>query len=129
MKVLAIDDEQLLLSHYERLLTSNGHSIDTSLDVIDGVKKFMRAHENEDPFDAILLDIIMPDYEGPVALQHFRELEKEYNLKETPVIVISGQDEIENIVLLRQLGIEEYIVKNPDADNKILQTLEHIYNK
>lgn len=129
MKILAIEDEKLLLDHYQRLLEKQGHKVMTSLDVNDAVKEFIKAHEDKDPFDVILLDFILPRYEGSVALQHFRELEKEYSLKKTPVIIISGQEELKNVLLLQRLGIEEYIVKNPDLDKRLLQALEHIYNK
>lgn len=126
MKILTIEDEKLLLEHYERLLLKNGHSVETSLEVNDGIKKFIEAHEDEEPFDVIVLDVILPGYEGSIALQHIRELEKEYNLKETPVIIVSGQDRIENVALLQQLGIKDYIVKNPDMDKRLLESLEHI---
>jgi two-component system chemotaxis response regulator CheY len=127
MKILAIDDERFLLDYYKTFLTKNGHTVEISQSVNDGVSKFVKAHENEEPFDLIILDIIMPEYNGPIALQHFRELEKEYSLKAVQVIIVSGQKDLDNITFLQKLGIIDYIIKGPDIKKKILKALNKAY--
>ncbi|MEZ4583416.1 MAG: response regulator [Caldilineaceae bacterium] len=53
------------------------------------------------PYDAVLLDIIMPGKDGYTVLQ---EMKQDAELREIPVIVISALDEIESAVRCIELG-------------------------
>ena len=58
-------------------------------------------------FDLILLDYLMPDTNGHKVLQYLRA-----NLhRETPVIIFSGQKEVENVEKVSSLGISAYLMK------------------
>jgi len=61
-----------------------------------------------EPFDLVLLDILMPEMDGYEVLE---QMKKDPALREIPVIVISAQDEVESIVRGIELGAEDYLPK------------------
>lgn len=58
-------------------------------------------------FDLILLDFLLPDINGDEILQYLRN---ELKL-ETPVLIFSGQKELENVKKVASIGISGYLVK------------------
>jgi CheY-like chemotaxis protein len=83
-KILIIDDDPVVVKYLSTLLTDNGYatcSATSSQEGLDVVRK-------EKP-DLITLDLQMPGEWGP---RFYRKLRKDPQLKNTPVIVISGID-------------------------------------
>ena len=64
-----------------------------------------------EPFDLVLLDIIMPEMDGYEVL---RQMKSDAALRDVPVIVISAQDELESVVRGIELGAEDYLPKSFD---------------
>ena len=62
-----------------------------------------------DPFDLVLLDIVMPEMDGYEVLAQMKE---DRVLRHVPVIVISAQDELESVVRGLELGAEDYLPKS-----------------
>jgi signal transduction histidine kinase len=64
-----------------------------------------------DVFDAVLLDVMMPDMDGMEVLKRIREHHSELAL---PVIMVTGRTESQNIVEALSAGANDYIVKPVD---------------
>ncbi len=62
----------------------------------------------ETPFDAMLLDVMMPKKSGIEVLEQLRN---ENRLEDTPVIMISAATEIDTVVRCLELGAEDYLPK------------------
>jgi len=60
------------------------------------------------PFDLVLLDVMMPGLNGYDVLQRVRSDER---LRHIPVIMISALDEIESVIRCIELGAEDYLSK------------------
>ena len=60
------------------------------------------------PFDLVLLDIEMPEMDGLAVL---RELKSDMRLRDIPVIMISGIDEVDNVATCIELGAEDFVRK------------------
>jgi len=83
-KIMVVDDDQIIVKYLVSLFTDNGYETCTAengIQAYDIVKK-------EKP-DLITLDLEMPEQWGP---QFFRKLTKNKELKDIPIIVISGLD-------------------------------------
>jgi CheY-like chemotaxis protein len=64
------------------------------------------------PFDAVLLDIVMPEVDGYGVLQ---ALKADEDLRDIPVIVISSlDDEMDSVVKAIELGAEDFLPKSFD---------------
>jgi DNA-binding response OmpR family regulator len=64
-----------------------------------------------DTYDAVLLDIIMPDLDG---LEVLRRIRLGYSSDSLPVIMVSGKTQSADIVEAFDLGANDYIVKPID---------------
>lgn len=62
----------------------------------------------EGPYDLVLLDVMMPEMNGTEVLE---EIKKDKELRHIPVIMISANDQIENVVRCVELGAEDYLPK------------------
>jgi len=61
-----------------------------------------------EPFDIVLLDILMPVMDGFEVLARMR---KDRRMRSVPVIVISALDEVESVVRAIEMGAEDYLFK------------------
>lgn len=103
-RILVVDDiednRQLLI---RRLQREGFTAITTAADGAEALARM--AHE---PFDLVLLDIMMPHVDGYQVLERLRAAER---LHEIPVIVVSALNEIDSIVRCIQLGAVDYLPK------------------
>jgi two-component system, cell cycle sensor histidine kinase and response regulator CckA len=80
--ILAVDDDQAVLSLLGKILTNAGYRVLLA----DGGWKAIRAFESSDePVQLLLTDVIMPDLTGPVVAERLRA--RQPSLK---VLFISG---------------------------------------
>ncbi len=60
------------------------------------------------PFDLVLLDVMMPDMNGYEVLEHVKA---NPSLRDIPIIMISALDELESVIRCIELGAEDYLNK------------------
>lgn len=129
-RILVVDDNEKNCDVLERRLLREGHQVAT---VPDGPGAF-RALSSQ-PFDLVLLDMMMPGMNGYEVLTG---LKADEDLCGIPVIMISALDEINNVVRCIEAGAEDYLVKpfNPvllrarigsALENKRLRDIEKNY--
>ena len=124
MKILIVDDDKMFRMYIGAILKNKGHTTIQVDGVEKCIEKFVAAHEGDDPFDFVLLDIHMPTHNGTIALQYIRDLEKEYDLEKTPIaIVTAGPDNMGHFSLLKDA--DHIIIK----DVNIEKNLDKILNK
>ena len=99
-EILIIDDEAQIRKLLEITLQSNNYKVNEAATARDGL--IMAANH---PPDLILLDIGLPDENGQIVLQKLREW---YN---KPIIILSVQNDEENIVKALDNGANDYLVK------------------
>ena len=109
MRILVVDDDTRLCSIVRRGLLEEAYAVDVAYDGEDG--EYM-AEVN--PYDLIVLDIMMPKKDG---IQVCRELrEKRIN---TPILMLTAKDAVEDRVRGLDAGADDYMVK-PFAFNELL---------
>jgi two-component system response regulator QseB len=101
MRLLIIEDNTGLADSMKVGLEKAGFHVDVSYTGEDGEE---RAYVNG--YDAILLDLNLPDKDGIDILKFLRKS----NI-ETPVIIITARDEIEERALGLDLGADDYLAK------------------
>jgi class 3 adenylate cyclase len=72
----------------------------------NGLQALERLREN--PFDLVLLDIMMPEMDGYQVLE---EMRADTELRDIPVIMVSAVDDTESIVRCIELGASDYLTK------------------
>jgi two-component system response regulator AtoC len=115
-RILVADDEQEIRSMLVQLLNDEGY---TAVGVATGTKALERL-ENES-FDIILLDIMMPDFTGLEILERLRA-----NGDEIPVIMITASHTSSNAIRAMQMGAYDYLTKPFDID-EVLVTVRRLF--
>ena len=101
MHILIIEDEEQLCRSVAEGLRIDGYETDIGFDGDEGLCLCMT--EN---YDLILLDLNLPGTDGLEILRQFRE----HNTN-TPVLILSARDQIEDKVTGLDLGANDYLTK------------------
>ena len=101
--VLVVDDNEVNRDLLARRLQRQGHVVTVAEDGLQALEMLRR-----DPFDLVLLDIMMPQMNGYQVLENLKADEK---LRHIPVIMISAVDDIDSVVRCIELGAEDYLSK------------------
>jgi CheY-like chemotaxis protein len=109
MKVLAIDDQQLVLLPLEKRLLELGYEVKIETDASKGLELY----ESFCP-DLVIVDINMPGVSGLDVVQYIRNTKN----SNTPIMVLSGNTKDDTIMQAFELGINDYM-KKPLSLNEI----------
>ncbi len=112
-KILIAEDDREMRELLASLLTSAGWEVEA---VADGVAA-VRAIEERPPRVA-LLDLVMPEKSGQEVLEEARFLEPDL-----PVVILTGQADIEDAVRAIKAGASDFLTKPPDPGH-LLMVLE-----
>ena len=106
MHILIVEDELRLADTLRELLISQKHSVDAVYDGADGLYYAVNGK-----YDAIVLDLMLPKLSGFEVLRRLRE--QKIN---TPVLVLTAKDSVEDKVRGLDLGADDYLTKPFSTD-------------
>ena len=115
MKILAIDDQKLILLSVEKRLTELGYEVKTAGSIETGIKLF-------DSFkpDLVLLDMNMPEMSGSELVSctgtEVVKYIRVFMNKDTPILVMSGNTDETLIMKNFDLGVNDYMKKPVSLD-------------
>ena len=128
MRFLIVDDDFDSRRLMQRILYPFGFC-DVAVDGEEAVEAVRRALKENEPYDLICMDIIMPNVDGQQALQEIRQVEKEMGVKPEDaikVIMISGLDDSKELHDAFFLGeATSYIVK-PVRKQTLLEEMKNL---
>lgn len=101
--LLVVDDNQMNRDMLSRRLERQGYQVDCAENGREAIAKVAG-----NPFDLILLDIMMPEMNGYEALETLKQTQSSRHI---PVIMISALDDLDSVVRCIELGAEDYISK------------------
>ena len=119
MKIHIVEDDRVFNKLIERSLALNP---DFEIDTYFDGGNFLR-HLPDNP-DIVTLDLGLPDFTGEDILKRI----KNYN-PDIEVIIISGQDSITTAVNLLKEGAYDYITKDENIKDRLLNSVNNIRNK
>ena len=117
MKVLIVDDERTLSDTIKQCICKK---FDTE-QAYDGYEAYMMAKENI--YDAIILDLMLPEMSGYDVLLKLRE-----NKVLTPVLILTAKDTLNDKLKGFNYGADDYLVK-PFEREELLARLEAIIRR
>lgn len=100
MKILVVDDEQLLVKGVKFNLENEGYTVETAY---DGETAVELARNND--FDLIILDLMMPKLDGLSACMKIREFSN------VPIIMLTAKSEDADKVMGFESGADDYVTK------------------
>jgi two-component system, chemotaxis family, chemotaxis protein CheY len=101
---------------------------DLALDGSEALSNFHRAMDQDQPYDVIFLDVVMPGISGLETLDCIRQIESNYNihgLDRVKVVIITGYDDPKLSVRSFRKDCETYLSK-PFTPKQILDTVRDL---
>lgn len=100
MKILIVEDERKTADYLVRGLREQGCAVDVAHDGADGCHLALT-----NDYDVIILDVMLPAMDGIDVLRRLRAA------KQTPVIMLTARDRVEDRVRGLREGADDYLVK------------------
>ena len=117
MKVLIVDDEEMIRAVLREYIEFEGGEADEAQDGMEAVKK---AREND--YDIILMDVMMPKLDGFSAVKEIRKF------KNTPVIMLSARGEEYDKLFGFEIGSDDYVTK-PFSPKEVMARIHAVINR
>ncbi len=117
MRILVIEDHTDIAENIGDYLEPKGHVLDFATDGITGLHLALTQN-----YDVIVLDLMLPAMDGMTVCRKLRTEGK----KDTPLIMLTARDRVDDRVLGLQAGADDYLVKPfalPELEAR-LQALE-----
>ncbi len=118
MKILVVEDEEVLAKVLEEKFQKSGHDVAIAYDgeaAVSMATSFVP--------DAIVLDLLLPKRSG---FEVLAILKADQVLKMVPVVVVSNLGEDSDIKRALSLGAADYYVKSEHPINEIIEKVKNI---
>ncbi|EEJ42033.1 response regulator receiver domain protein [Leuconostoc mesenteroides subsp. cremoris ATCC 19254] len=117
-KILVVDDETAIATLLQYNLQQNGYEVTVAS---DGLSAYQKAKEQQ--FNAILLDLMLPEMDGMTVLKQLRQ-----DKVSTPIILVTAKgDELDRVLGL-ELGADDYITK-PFSPREVVARLKAVLRR
>lgn len=116
-KILAIDDDELVLKLIQHSLERLGYEIVTAQDGTSGLQQF---HEKKPHL--VILDLMMPHLDGWETCRSIRAISK------VPIIILSARGSQQDILKGLKMGADDYLVK-PFYPEELQARIEAIFRR
>ena len=116
-RILVVDDEPGIVEIVESWLTANGYVVYTAHAGEEGLEKCKMLKP-----DAVLLDIMMPDIDGPSIAE---EMKEDPNLSHIPVIFLTGAVRSSEVPESNIVG-GQYFLAKPFKKEQLLKVVRQV---
>ncbi|MBW2427374.1 MAG: response regulator [Deltaproteobacteria bacterium] len=114
-KVLIVDDEKDFLDIMAERMDARGMEVSTATSAEDALKMVLK-----EPYDAVIMDLMMPEMDGFKALKLFKETRPD-----VPIILLTANVTEEKCIEAIKLGAMDVIEKPADL-NLLTQKIEEV---
>ena len=116
-KLLIADDHEQILDVLKQYARKNGYDVQTAMTGKEALEKF-----GEDLFDAVLLDVMMPEMDG---FEVCRQIRKKSMV---PILMITARGEDFERIMGLDIGADDYIVK-PFSPSEVMARLRAVFRR
>lgn len=117
MKVLVVDDEQLIRNIIIEYCHNEGYITDEAEDGLEAIEKV-----KTNDYDIIILDLMMPKLDGYSSYRQIKDI------KNIPTIVLSARSEEADKLLGFDLGVDDYMTK-PFSPKELMARIKAILKR
>ncbi len=119
-RVLCIDDEPGVVELMSLILRSKNIQVDGANSGTEGLEAM-----RQNPPDAVLLDIMMPEMDG---WEVYKRMRADEQLKNIPVIIVTARNSsFEEVIARERAGVNDYITK-PFVPDEVRDSLNRVLN-
>lgn len=120
-KIIIVDDDDFLLDMYATKFSNSGVLV---VPCKSG-QAMLESLKTETGVKAILLDIVMPELNG---IETLEEMRKQKLGEGIPVIMLTNQNEEDDIKRAEELGVNGYIVKSSATPSEVVEQVMKYIN-
>ena len=117
LKILIVEDEPEIADNLAALLSAKGHKVVTCSEGADGV-----AHARKEPFDLLLLDVMLPRMSGLDVCKMLRSDPKTMKLK---IVMVTGLGRMGDVEEAFRAGADDYLIK-PFDSTRLFKKIEKV---
>lgn len=119
-KILIAEDDFFIRDIYSKVFSLSGYDVQVAVDGMEALEKI-----KAQPYDMILLDIMMPRMTGIDVLKNVRTLE--IPAKNTPIFIITNLGQQNVIEEAFKLGMDGYILKSQVSPQQIVDEINNFF--
>jgi len=126
MKILIVEDDLSSRKFLYKFMCNYGEC-DITVDGMEGLDAYLMALDEDEPYNLVCLDIMMPKVDGVKALKTIREIERQRNIQGDKVVKIIMTTALNDVDLVKDTfdsGCEVYATKPID-----IKKLENVMEK
>ncbi|MBW2177072.1 MAG: response regulator transcription factor [Deltaproteobacteria bacterium] len=118
MRILLVEDDLKIASFIKKGLGTSGFTVDHMADGEEGSRLAMT-----EPYDVAIIDVMLPKMDGLTLIRRMRD-----GRVETPVLILSARDAIDDRVKGLQTGGDDYLTK-PFAFSELLARVQALIRR
>lgn len=119
-KILIAEDDFFIRDIYSKVFSLSGYEVQVAVDGVDALEKI-----KAQPFDMVLLDIMMPRMTGIDVLKNVRSLDTP--TKSIPIFIITNLGQQNVIEEAFKLGMDGYILKSQVTPQQIVDEINSFF--
>jgi len=119
-KILLIEDENMISEMYTYVFEQRGYSVSVALDGVAGVEVFKQGQ----PFDLVLLDVMLPKKNGIDVLREIKE-----HKPQVPVFLLTNLGQESVLETAAKLGAEGSIVKSNVLPEQVIELVDTFFTR
>ncbi len=116
MKILIVDDSEMVRNYYYYILKNAGFDVVSAIDGADGLEKLFQSPNVE----LVISDINMPNMDGYTMIEKIRQDDQ---FEDLPIIIVSTEEESKDKQKGFDAGADVYIVK-PIEPNVLIENIK-----
>ena len=118
--ILLVEDDPFLIDIYTTKFKEEGFSVEVANDGEEGLRKLLG---NEEKFDLLVLDIVLPHVDGWEILKKIKSNEKLKNLK---IVILSNLGQKEEVEKGLELGATKYLIKAHYTPSQVVDGIKEV---
>ena len=117
--ILLVEDDPFLIDIYTTKFKEAGFSVEVASDGEEGLRKL----SNEEKFDLLVLDIVLPKVDGWEILKKIESNEK---LKKLKIVVLSNLGQKGEVEKGLKLGATKYLIKAHYTPSQVVEEIKEM---
>jgi len=122
-QILLVEDDPFLIDIYATKFKEEGFQVEVANDGEEGLRKLREGEGNEEKFDLLVLDIVLPHVDGWEILKEIKASEKLKNLKIVILSNLGQKGEVEKGV---KLGATKYLIKAHYTPSEVVAEIKQL---
>ena len=121
-KILIVEDDPFLIDIYTTKLKDSGFSVEVAKEGESALRKL-----NEEKFDLLLLDIVLPQIDGWEILEKVKsQKSKVKSLENLKIVILSNLGQKEEVEKGLKLGATKYLIKAHHTPSEVVEEIKEV---